>query len=177
MEPRFTVVDLRGLPADEVADRVRELAYAQRVEPFDLSDPLLIRFTLIRADGESKLVITSHHILIDGWSSRWCWRICWPCMGLGRRWWLWVVRVLVISWRGLLVLIVVESLGCVGGVLGEVGGADFGGHGCGGLMGCPEEFDFGLGVDLVARLGCWVGERQVTLSTICRRRGRWCCRG
>ncbi|WP_068277177.1 amino acid adenylation domain-containing protein [Aldersonia kunmingensis] len=37
---------------------------------FDLTAPPLLRFTLIRTDAESyKLLMTNHHILLDGWST------------------------------------------------------------------------------------------------------------
>ena len=40
-----------------------------RAERFDLASPPLLRFTLIRlAASEHRLVLTNHHILMDGWS-------------------------------------------------------------------------------------------------------------
>ena len=40
-----------------------------RAERFDLAAPPLLRFTLIRlAADEHRLVLTNHHILMDGWS-------------------------------------------------------------------------------------------------------------
>ncbi|WP_093761613.1 non-ribosomal peptide synthetase [Streptomyces sp. BpilaLS-43] len=42
---------------------------ADRTRRFDLSTPPLMRFTLVRtAPGRHRLVMTSHHILLDGWS-------------------------------------------------------------------------------------------------------------
>jgi amino acid adenylation domain-containing protein len=41
---------------------------AERRRPFVMDEPPLIRFTLLRGPGESRLVISSHHILLDGWS-------------------------------------------------------------------------------------------------------------
>ncbi|MEU1982483.1 amino acid adenylation domain-containing protein [Nocardia sp. NPDC019395] len=45
------------------------LLAADRSARFDLTRPPLIRFTLIRfGDEHAKLVVTSHHIVFDGWS-------------------------------------------------------------------------------------------------------------
>ncbi|WP_168211387.1 non-ribosomal peptide synthetase [Actinosynnema sp. ALI-1.44] len=47
----------------------RETDSAPDDEPFVMDEPPLIRFTLVRAGpDEHQLVITSHHILLDGWS-------------------------------------------------------------------------------------------------------------
>ncbi|WP_327232038.1 non-ribosomal peptide synthetase [Streptomyces murinus] len=59
-EPDFRVCD--G-PAEEVLT-------ADLAEPFDLSAGPLIRLTVIRHDpGRFDLVLTSHHVLSDGWSA------------------------------------------------------------------------------------------------------------
>ncbi|MEU8263198.1 amino acid adenylation domain-containing protein [Micromonospora sp. NPDC048999] len=61
--------DLRKLADATQADRVRELLAADRAEGFDLTRPPLLRFTLLRlADTAHRLVLTNHHILLDGWS-------------------------------------------------------------------------------------------------------------
>ncbi|WP_329218544.1 amino acid adenylation domain-containing protein [Streptomyces sp. NBC_01485] len=40
-----------------------------KVRRFELDDPPLLRFTLIRlGEGRHRLVLTSHHVLLDGWS-------------------------------------------------------------------------------------------------------------
>ncbi|MFJ6194943.1 amino acid adenylation domain-containing protein [Micromonospora sp. NPDC092111] len=61
--------DLRTLTGEAQADRVRELLAVDRAEGFDLARPPLLRFTLLRL-GETahRLVLTNHHILLDGWS-------------------------------------------------------------------------------------------------------------
>src|SRR4051812_43538284 len=42
---------------------------ADRARRFDLSKPPLLRFTLITVGpGDYRLVLTNHHILLDGWS-------------------------------------------------------------------------------------------------------------
>ncbi|MFE9203290.1 amino acid adenylation domain-containing protein [Micromonospora sp. NPDC007230] len=61
--------DLRELAGTEQADQVCALLAADRAEGFDLTRPPLLRFTLLRlADTAHRLVLTNHHILLDGWS-------------------------------------------------------------------------------------------------------------
>ncbi|WP_280313945.1 non-ribosomal peptide synthetase [Nocardia wallacei] len=58
--------DLRGVDRDEAL--TAWLAHDQ-AETFDLAAPPLLRFTLVTvADGEFALVISYHHVLLDGWS-------------------------------------------------------------------------------------------------------------
>ncbi|KWT61107.1 hypothetical protein ADL21_14980 [Streptomyces albus subsp. albus] len=61
--------DLSGLsPAAREAELDRIMAADQAV-PFDLAKPPLLRLTLIRHSATRwRLVITHHHILLDGWS-------------------------------------------------------------------------------------------------------------
>ncbi|MFC8988754.1 condensation domain-containing protein, partial [Streptomyces sp. NPDC056956] len=61
--------DLSGMsPADREAEADR-LTAEEREERFDPARPPLMRFTLlILGDQEYRLVITHHHILLDGWS-------------------------------------------------------------------------------------------------------------
>ncbi|WEV24180.1 amino acid adenylation domain-containing protein [Streptomyces sp. 71268] len=60
--------DLRAEP-DPFAALAR-LAEADRVERFDLDRPPLLRFTLARvAPDRHRLLFTSHHLLMDGWSA------------------------------------------------------------------------------------------------------------
>ncbi|MCG6495239.1 non-ribosomal peptide synthase/polyketide synthase [Kitasatospora sp. A2-31] len=70
VELPWSEVDLSALPE---ADRDRELARLvaeDRVGRFDLVQPPLIRFTLITTAPERHLLlITNHHILLDGWST------------------------------------------------------------------------------------------------------------
>ena len=50
--------------------RLEEIVAQERAEHFDLATPPLIRFTLIRLAAEQhRLLLTSHHILMDGWST------------------------------------------------------------------------------------------------------------
>lgn len=63
-------VDLAGVAPDERADRLAELAAAERTRRFDLASPPALRLVLVRLGAaEHRLVLTSHHILLDGWST------------------------------------------------------------------------------------------------------------
>ncbi|MGC4936006.1 amino acid adenylation domain-containing protein, partial [Gordonia sp. DT30] len=56
--------------ADEVGRHaaVDDVVAAERVTPFDLAAPPLLRVVVIRDAGGVTVVITNHHILFDGWS-------------------------------------------------------------------------------------------------------------
>ncbi|MEW2528658.1 amino acid adenylation domain-containing protein [Streptomyces sp. NPDC047071] len=61
--------DLSGLPDDEAGAAMDDLAGAERAERFDLTAPPLLRLLLIRrGETRHRLVLTSHHVLMDGWS-------------------------------------------------------------------------------------------------------------
>lgn len=66
-EPPMPETDLGGrVDAAEQADRI---ATAQATMPFDLATGPLMRARLVRlAPDEYRLVLTFHHIIIDGWS-------------------------------------------------------------------------------------------------------------
>ncbi|MCG7525850.1 amino acid adenylation domain-containing protein [Streptomyces sp. OfavH-34-F] len=60
-------LDLTG--TDEAPDRLTAFLAEDRTRRFDLATPPLLRFTLVRtAPDRHRLVMTSHHILFDGWS-------------------------------------------------------------------------------------------------------------
>ncbi|MEU4414034.1 amino acid adenylation domain-containing protein [Nocardia salmonicida] len=70
-EIRWHDIDLTEIADDEQRarelDRVIELDALTR---FDLTDPPLLRFTLIRTAPENfRLVMTNHHLVLDGWST------------------------------------------------------------------------------------------------------------
>ncbi|WP_038255181.1 condensation domain-containing protein, partial [Xenorhabdus bovienii] len=66
----FTIKDIRSLPAEEWDRAIEELQQNDRTQPFDLSQPGLIRFTLIRQQAQRVTVlITQHHCIADGWST------------------------------------------------------------------------------------------------------------
>ncbi|MFT2020026.1 amino acid adenylation domain-containing protein, partial [Streptomyces sp. 796.1] len=61
-------IDLRAEPAPHLA--LEALTAADRTERFDLARPPLLRCTLVRlADDRHRLLLTSHHLLMDGWST------------------------------------------------------------------------------------------------------------
>jgi amino acid adenylation domain-containing protein/non-ribosomal peptide synthase protein (TIGR01720 family) len=60
-------VDLGGEPDPE--QRARELAAMEAAQPFDLTQPPLLRATLLRLDPtRAVFLFTMHHIVGDGWS-------------------------------------------------------------------------------------------------------------
>ena len=66
---RWEYHDLSAVPADAARARVDEIAERQRIEPFDLAAPPLMRYTLVRLSAERHVLIqTVHHIVADGWS-------------------------------------------------------------------------------------------------------------
>ena len=61
--------DLSELDATGREQRLSEVLLQDRVERFDLAAAPLLRFTLIRLGPQQhRLVLTIHHILVDGWS-------------------------------------------------------------------------------------------------------------
>ncbi|MFC9861629.1 MULTISPECIES: amino acid adenylation domain-containing protein [unclassified Streptomyces] len=62
--------DVSGLPEREREAALREITERDRAARFDLRTPPLLRFTVVRvADGRHRLLVTNHHILLDGWSA------------------------------------------------------------------------------------------------------------
>ncbi|WP_042000602.1 non-ribosomal peptide synthetase, partial [Streptomyces sp. AcH 505] len=67
--PPWREEDLTSVPAEEREAAAERIASEERWRRFDLSRPPLLRFTLIRlGGGRHRLVLTNHHILLDGWS-------------------------------------------------------------------------------------------------------------
>ncbi|WP_454674051.1 amino acid adenylation domain-containing protein [Achromobacter pestifer] len=61
-------LDWRGQP--DTASALEALAREERLLPFDLAAPPLMRWVLARTgDTEYRLLWTSHHLLLDGWST------------------------------------------------------------------------------------------------------------
>ncbi|MEU3060572.1 non-ribosomal peptide synthetase [Streptomyces subrutilus] len=61
--------DLSGLPEADRGPAVDALLAEDRATRFDLARPPLLRFTLIRTGPlDHRLLLTYHHILMDGWS-------------------------------------------------------------------------------------------------------------
>ncbi|TYR38639.1 condensation domain-containing protein, partial [Streptomyces parvus] len=68
--PEWTEHDLRPGRDAPATDALSALVAADRVRPFAPDRPPLLRFTLIRtADDRWRLLFTSHHLLLDGWSA------------------------------------------------------------------------------------------------------------
>jgi amino acid adenylation domain-containing protein len=69
-QPSWTENDLRGTAPDGQRDAVASIAATERATPFDLTEPPLMRWRLLRlADHRHVLLVTAHHILWDGWST------------------------------------------------------------------------------------------------------------
>ncbi|MEV6277042.1 amino acid adenylation domain-containing protein [Nocardia sp. NPDC051832] len=67
VEAPWREVDLRHLPESDRLAELRRAVEAERETRFDMSAAPLLRFTLYRTE-QWHLVITTHHILLDGWS-------------------------------------------------------------------------------------------------------------
>ena len=66
----WTVHDWRAVPAAEQPSRLDAFADTDRRRGLNLGEPPLMRFTLIRTGDETyRFYWTSHHILLDGWST------------------------------------------------------------------------------------------------------------
>jgi amino acid adenylation domain-containing protein/thioester reductase-like protein len=66
---RFEELDLREAAGTQRAERLESFLAADRARRFDLGEPPLLRFTLVRmGHADWRLVMTNHHILLDGWS-------------------------------------------------------------------------------------------------------------
>ncbi|WP_159048909.1 non-ribosomal peptide synthetase [Streptomyces sp. NRRL B-3648] len=70
VRPPWTEEDLTGLPERDRTERAELLAARERERPFDMTEPPLLRFLVLRlADDRHRIVLTGHHILWDGWST------------------------------------------------------------------------------------------------------------
>ncbi|WP_344335233.1 condensation domain-containing protein, partial [Kitasatospora putterlickiae] len=62
-------LDLSGSDPDRQAARAREAVQDDLGRRFDLAEAPLLRLTLLRlGEGRHTLVVTNHHIVLDGWS-------------------------------------------------------------------------------------------------------------
>ena len=66
---QFDTVDFRDQSEEQTQESLREVIINQASTPFDLVNGPLLRcvFQQISA-GESKLTVTAHHLILDGWS-------------------------------------------------------------------------------------------------------------
>ena len=67
----WRLIDLSGLRCGRAAGAAeRSIVEADRLERFDLAAPPLMRFALIRLTADRhRLLISNHHLLMDGWSA------------------------------------------------------------------------------------------------------------
>ena len=66
---KLPVIDLRKLPKVDREAEVQRLVREEAQLPFDLTQGPLLRVTLLRIDkNENAILITTHHIVWDGWS-------------------------------------------------------------------------------------------------------------
>ena len=69
LELPLPLTDLSSLPADQRWSQALDLAAAEVRQPFDLTQPPLLRTQLLRLEeNEHVLLLTMHHIVSDGWS-------------------------------------------------------------------------------------------------------------
>ncbi|MDJ0392784.1 amino acid adenylation domain-containing protein [Rhodococcus sp. G-MC3] len=62
-------IDLSELSEDDRQERLAAAIAADRTDRFDLETDPLLRFTVIRlSQNELRLIVTDHHIVLDGWS-------------------------------------------------------------------------------------------------------------
>ena len=67
--PPWRSIDLSALDEAAHEQRLTQILAEDRAEHFDLAAPPLLRLTLIRlATNRHRLLLTGHHILMDGWS-------------------------------------------------------------------------------------------------------------
>ncbi|MEE1768201.1 amino acid adenylation domain-containing protein [Streptomyces sp. JV185] len=64
----WTEVDLTGLAPDVVGVRTDEVLREDAALRFDPARPPLVRATFLRNDTGAQLIVSFHHILLDGWS-------------------------------------------------------------------------------------------------------------
>jgi amino acid adenylation domain-containing protein len=74
VEPEFhgqiPIMDLSALPAEESASILQDKIVEEGVTPFDLAHGPLVRATIFRTSPEDvSLILTAHHIVMDGWSA------------------------------------------------------------------------------------------------------------
>ncbi|WP_369165426.1 amino acid adenylation domain-containing protein [Streptomyces sp. AFD10] len=67
-EPEFDELDLRRRRPKEQERRAVRRADDDRRRRFDLAAPPLLRATLIRRADRCEIVLTGHHLVLDGWS-------------------------------------------------------------------------------------------------------------
>jgi amino acid adenylation domain-containing protein/non-ribosomal peptide synthase protein (TIGR01720 family) len=65
----WTDVDLSALDPDAASAALADVLAEDKARPFDTAQAPLLRFTLVALGGGAhRLVVTNHHLLLDGWS-------------------------------------------------------------------------------------------------------------
>ncbi len=161
--------DLRELSTADRAVALDRLAAEVRAERFDLTRPPLLRLHLIRTGERAhRLLVTGHHILLDGWSMPVLLRDLFTIYERGadalppatpyRRYLEWLGRqdraATEAAWRHALAGIEEPTRLAAGRARGD------------GRPGLPERFDTSLSPELSAGLRRLAGERSVTLNTV-----------
>ncbi|MCW8997082.1 MAG: amino acid adenylation domain-containing protein, partial [Kangiellaceae bacterium] len=69
-ESKFSYQDLSGLDEVQQQQKLQQILQRDRLQGFDLSQPGMLRFIIIKLDTALYTVLkTEHHIISDGWSS------------------------------------------------------------------------------------------------------------
>ncbi|CAB4873911.1 unannotated protein [freshwater metagenome] len=69
VEVPWSEIDLRATASAERAAAVARIRSEEQARHFDVTAPPLVRFTLLRlTDDEYSLVLTNHHLVVDGWT-------------------------------------------------------------------------------------------------------------
>src|SRR5690606_14847942 len=70
VESEWNSEDLSAYDPDEAERRMRGIVDTDLHRWFDLTRPPLVRWTFVRfGPDEARLLLTAHHIVVDGWSS------------------------------------------------------------------------------------------------------------
>ena len=65
----LSISDISELPANQQEAEVRQIAFQEAKQPFNLKSDLLLRVKLLRlSEKEHIVLLTMHHIVSDGWS-------------------------------------------------------------------------------------------------------------
>ncbi|QEV21850.1 non-ribosomal peptide synthetase [Streptomyces alboniger] len=68
--PALPLTDLTSYPPEQREQEARRLAREQYAEPFDLATGPVLRARLLRLDtADHVLLLTAHHVTVDGWSA------------------------------------------------------------------------------------------------------------
>ncbi|MEH2121095.1 amino acid adenylation domain-containing protein [Nostoc sp.] len=66
----LSLLEISELSSSQQQDSVRQIAYFEAQQPFDLNSDLLLRVKLLRLwEQEHIVLLTMHHIVSDGWST------------------------------------------------------------------------------------------------------------